>query len=191
MDGPNVDWKLLDSIAEDRSSNEQYPTLLNVGSCSLHVIHGAFRNGMKQTNWGIDLLLKLLHSLFNETPARRENYTKITENEVFAQQFCGLRWLEDKKVAERALEIWPNITAYVTETLKKPTTQIPTASSFATVRSAVQNHLTIAKLQFFVSTASIMKPYLQVFQSDAPLLPFVTSELHALLQTLMGKFVKR
>ena len=84
--------------------------------------------------------------------------------------------------------MWPNITAYVTETLEKPMSQIPTASSFATVRSAVQNHLTIAKLQFFVSTASIMKPYLQVFQSDAPLLPF---ELHALLQTLMGKFVKR
>ena len=75
---------------------------------------------------------------------------KITESEVFPQQFCGHRWLEDKKVAERALEIWPNITAYVTETLKKPTSQIPTASSFATVRSAVQNHLTIAKQQFFV-----------------------------------------
>ena len=69
--------------------------------------------------------------------------------------------------------------------------QIPTASSYATVRSAVQNHLTIVKLQFFVSTASIMKQYLQVFLSDAPLLPFVTSKLHALLQTLMGKFVKR
>ena len=121
MDGPNVNWKLLDSIAEDRSSNEQYPILLNVGSCSLHVVHGAFRNGMKQTNWGIDLLLKSLHSLFNETPARREDYMKITESEVFPQQFCGHRWLEDKKVAERALEIWPNITAYVTETLKKPT----------------------------------------------------------------------
>ena len=36
-----------------------------------------------------------------------------------------------------------------------------------------------------------MKPYLLVLQSDAPLLPFVTSELHALLQTLMSKFVKR
>ena len=36
-----------------------------------------------------------------------------------------------------------------------------------------------------------MKPYLQVFQSDASLLPCITSELHALLQTLMGKFVKR
>ena len=79
MDGPNINWKLLDSIAEDRSSNEQYPILLNVGSCSLHVVHGAFRNGMKQTNWRIDLLLKSLHSLFNETPARREDYMKITE----------------------------------------------------------------------------------------------------------------
>ena len=73
---------------------------------------------------------------------------KIIESEVFLQQFCGHRWLEDKKVAERALEILPNITAYVTEILKKPTSQIPTASSFATVRSAVQNHLTIAKLHF-------------------------------------------
>ena len=116
MDGPNVNWKLLDSIAEDRSSNEQYPILLNVGSCSLHIVHGAFRNGMKQTNWGIDLLLKSLHSLFKETPARREDYTEITESEVFPQLFCGHRWLEDKKVAERALEIWLNIAAYVTET---------------------------------------------------------------------------
>ena len=89
------------------------------------------------------------------------------------------------------MEIWPNITVFITETLKKPKNQIPTSASFATVRSAVQSHLTIAKLQFFISTAAIMKPYLQVFQSDAPLLPFVTSELHALLQTLMGKFVKR
>ena len=93
----------------------------------LHVVHGAFRNGMKQTNWEIDLLLKSLHSLFNETPARREDYTKITESEVFPQQFCGHRWLEDKKVAERALETRSNITAYVTETLKKPMSQIPPA----------------------------------------------------------------
>ena len=191
MDGPNVNWKLLDTIAEDRSSNEQYPILLNVGSCSLHVVHGAFRNGIKQTNWEIDLLLRSLHSLFNETPARREDHTKITGSRVFPQQFCGHRWLEDKKVAERALEIWPNITVFITETLKKPKNQIPTSASFATVRSAIQSHLTIAKLQFFISTAAIMKPYLQMFQSDAPLLPFVTSELHALLQTLMGKFVKR
>ena len=191
MDGPSVNWKLLESIAEERISNEQYPKLLDIGSCSLHVVHGAFRSGMKQTNWGIDLLLRSLYNLFNETPARREDYTKITGCKVFPLQFCGHRWLEDKKVAERALEIWPQITTYINETLKKPKSQIPNSSSFATVRSAVNDILTVAKMDFFVSTTTMMKPYLQMFQSDAPLVPFITSELHAMLQTMMGKFVKR
>ena len=47
-----------------------------------------------------------------------------------------------------------------------------------------------AKLAFFASTASIMLPYIQIFQSDAPLVPFVISELQILLEILMGKFVK-
>ena len=49
MDGPTVNWKMLDLIVEDRNSNETYPNLLDVGSCSLHVVHGAFRTGMKHT----------------------------------------------------------------------------------------------------------------------------------------------
>ena len=42
-----------------------------------------------------------------------------------------------------------------------------------------------------MSIAAAMSPYLQTFQSDGPLLPFITSELETLLQTLMGKFMKR
>ena len=50
MDGPNVNWKLLSSIVDERQSNDDYPELLDIGSCSLHVIHDAFRKGMtKQT----------------------------------------------------------------------------------------------------------------------------------------------
>ena len=44
---------------------------------------------------------------------------------------------------------------------------------------------------FFMSIAAAMRPYLQTFQSDGPLLPFITSELETLLWTLMGKFMKR
>ena len=44
-----------------------------------------------------------------------------------------------------------------------------------------------------MSIAAAMRPYLQTFQSDTvvALLPFITSELETLLQTLMGKFMKR
>ena len=189
MDGPNVNWKMLDLIVENRNSNETYPNLLDVGSCSLHVVHGAFRTGMKQTGWGIDLLLKSLYSHLHETPARREDYTKMTGSEVFPLQFCGHRWLEDKGVAERAVEMWPSLTTYITEILKK--SQVPASSLFSTVKSAVLNKLTTAKLEFFMSIAAAMRPYLQTFQSNGPLLPFITSELETFLWILMGKFMKR
>ena len=42
-----------------------------------------------------------------------------------------------------------------------------------------------------MSIAAAMRPYLQTFQSDGTLLPFITSELETLLRTLMGKFMKR
>ena len=115
----------------------------------------------------------------------------MTGSEVFPLQFCGHRWLEDKRVAERAVEMWPSLTTCITEILKKPKSQVPTSSSFSTVKSAVLNKLTTAELEFFMSIADAMRPYLQTFQSDGPLLPFITSELETLLWTLMGKFMKR
>ena len=42
-----------------------------------------------------------------------------------------------------------------------------------------------------MSIAAAMRPFLQTFQSDGTLLPFITSELETLLHTLMGKFIKR
>ena len=146
-------------------------------------------NWYEANRLGIDLLLKSLYSHLHETPARREDYTKMTGSEVFPLQFCGHRWLEDKIVAERAVEMWPSLTTYITEILKKLKSQVPTSSS--TVKSAVLNKLTTAKLGFFMSIAAAMRPYLQTFQSDGPLLPFITSELETLLWTLMGKFMKR
>ena len=92
---------------------------------------GAFRSGVIKTKWGIDPVLKALHNLFDESPAKREDYIKVTGSEMFALPFCGHRWIEDKKVAERALQIWPHIITYICETLKKSKSQIPTSSSFS------------------------------------------------------------
>ena len=141
---------------------------------------------MKQTSWGIDLLLKSVYSHLHETLARREDYTKMTGSEVFPLQFCGHRWLEDKRAAERAVEMWPSLTTCITEILKSLRVR-----SLLPVHFHKLNKLTTTKLEFFMSIAAAMRPYLQIFQSDGPLLPFITSELETLLWTLMGKFMKR
>ena len=41
MHGSGVNWKLYDSIMEERNQNDDYPALIYIGSCSLHVEHGA------------------------------------------------------------------------------------------------------------------------------------------------------
>ena len=191
MDGPNVNWKLYDSIVEKRSENDDYPGLIDIGSCNLHIVHGTFRTGVQKTKWGIDGILQALYNLFPYSPAKREDYQKLTGSKVFPLPFSGTRWIEDKKVADRAIQIWPNIIKYINETLKKLKSQVPTSSYFAKIRSAVQDSLIVAKLQFFASTASLMVPYLQKFQTDTPLIAFTTTEVTVLLETLMQKFIKQ
>ena len=50
MDGPRLNWKLLSLLNEDRQKEDaDLPQLLNVGSCGLHVVHGAFSTGCQST----------------------------------------------------------------------------------------------------------------------------------------------
>ena len=53
MGGPNVNWKLYDSIVEERNENDDYPGLIDIGSCNLHIVHGAFRAGVQKTKWSL------------------------------------------------------------------------------------------------------------------------------------------
>ena len=58
MDGPSTNWKLLDELSEDQvNSDPELPELINVSSCGLHIIHGAFKRGAIATGWHIDNLL--------------------------------------------------------------------------------------------------------------------------------------
>ena len=41
MDGPNVNWKFFDALNDDFEEKFE-TTLLEMGSCGLHVVHGAF-----------------------------------------------------------------------------------------------------------------------------------------------------
>ena len=135
MDGPSVNIKFLDMLMEERKkTNPGMPGLLKLGSCSLHIIHGAFSTGMQRTDWNLEKLLHAVWYLSADSPARRADFKDITKTDVFGLQFCSTRWVDHVIVAERAIEIWPNLVTYIMETLKKPKRQIPTVASFTTVQ---------------------------------------------------------
>ncbi|CAL1270347.1 unnamed protein product [Larinioides sclopetarius] len=59
----------------------------------------------------------------DNSPARREDYLKVSEIGKLPKKFCRTRWLENAAAAERAIEIWNDLVLYVNnvENNKVPT----------------------------------------------------------------------
>lgn len=192
MDGPNVNHKFYREYTADRKTmHPEAPDLIDIGSCGLHVVHGAFKRGANATGWKMENILRSLWYLFADSPARRADYTALTGSSKFPLQFCATRWIEDVAVAERALDIWDAVCNYVTAVSSGPKSKIPKSASYMTISKAVNDPLVLAKLHVFVATAKCLSPFLKRFQSDKPMVPFLAKELYQLLCSLLEKFIKR
>ena len=112
MDGPNVNWKFVDMLSK-QLLDKGNSSFLNIGSCGLDVIHGAFRHGSKSTSRELERFLSSIFKLFKDIPARREDFIKVTGSSTFALKFCKHRWLKNVPVAERALQLLPHLLCYV------------------------------------------------------------------------------
>ena len=87
MDGPNTNWSVLKLLQEDRCEKD-YPNIIDIGSCSLHVVHGAFKSGIEATNWDLKKTMKAMWKIFDDSPARRIIYVKICEVNEFPARYC-------------------------------------------------------------------------------------------------------
>ena len=123
MDGPNVNWKTAEVIQNHRKIQDpNCPNLIVIGSCGLHVVHGAYGAGQSATDWSLDTFLKAIYSIFKMAPARCEDYLvannlhKLHKSKnlsyLLAQKICGHRWLENGAALKRAIEINQNLKVY-------------------------------------------------------------------------------
>nr|XP_023653576.1 uncharacterized protein LOC111836490 isoform X2 [Paramormyrops kingsleyae] len=142
------------------------------------------------TTWQVDKLLRALHYIFHNVPARREDFTSVTGSSTFPRPFCGHRWVENVPVAERAVDIWPMLSKYV-DAVEKKKVPNPNTVSYDTILSAQSDDFIIAKLQFFLSVARSFGPFLTKYQTDEPVLPFLAKDLTELLMGLLRRFMKQ
>ena len=49
-DGPNTNWNDL-NLVSNHFVESGYKNLIEIGSCSLHTVHGAFQIGATKTGW--------------------------------------------------------------------------------------------------------------------------------------------
>lgn len=187
MDGPNVNWKLYEMMQE-HCTNEYGKKLLNIGSCGLHVAHNAFRQGFESINWDVEGFLTSIFSLLKDSPARREDYTNVG-GEYFPLKFVKHRWIENVSVCERALEIIPHFQKYI-EYVEKGKFVKPTCKSFENVQNHIKDKLLPIKLNIFLSVAKLFQPFLEKYQTDKPMIPFLADDLKKIIVSLLQRFLK-
>lgn len=109
MDGPNVNLKFLRELKAYLKSDTESDDveLFDIGSCSLHVVQGAYKTAHNTCGWTVHLFLRSLYYLFKDFPSRRCDYTSASKSSLFPLRFCSIRWVENSSVIKRALEIIP------------------------------------------------------------------------------------
>ena len=70
MDGPNANWKVFDPVQRHQGELE-YFSLSNLGSCGLHMVHGAFKAGAQESVWGIHKIFKAMWNIFQDEGEKR------------------------------------------------------------------------------------------------------------------------
>ena len=85
---------------------------------------------------------------------------------TFPQKFCAHHWVEDLPVEERAREVWPNDVTFVDSYKGSPKSKILT--SFGLTKEARNDPMFLTKQHFFISVAKQLQPFLEKFQTDAP-----------------------
>ena len=91
MDRSNVNLRFYQEFCRKCKDEIYRSPLTDIGSCSLHIIHGSLKTGAEKSNWGIKKLLKGAYTLLHNTPTCREDYESITASSTYPLTFCGTR----------------------------------------------------------------------------------------------------
>ena len=84
----------------------EYPGLIELGSCSIHIVHNVFGDGLGQFGKEIDQLCLDLYSLFKYSAARWEDFRKVqTEFLSSGMELCNL--LQNFQRTKRRLQRAP------------------------------------------------------------------------------------
>lgn len=113
--------------------------------------------GVKASGWELDRFFSCLYWLFKDTPARREDFMKITETTTFPLKFCKHRWLENTPVCERAILLMPQIVSYV-KAVSSGKCADPKTKSFETIKNSTSDVLSQAKMAFSSLCPSRLHP---------------------------------
>ena len=108
--------------------------------------------------------LQLLH----DSSVCRAEFSSVTGLDIFPLYFYAAKWIEDKKVADRLLELWENFLKSMNFLQSLSKSKRPSCKSYKHLKAATNDVLTIPKLSFliffFIIVEKIVEPFLKKYQ---------------------------
>lgn len=186
MDGPNVNKKFLKDLISYLNDSQDYPEIVDIGTCVLHIVNNSYKTAHTATDWDISQFLRSIYNFFKDFPTRRADFTHYTHSSEFPLKFCSTRWLENSKVMERAMKILSPLRIYVKSVEKNP----PNSDNYEKMKNFLNDELLDSKLGFLISISVELEPFLGKYQTDWPMLPFMRNDLYNLMKDFISKVVK-
>ena len=104
--------------------------------------------------------------------------------------YLPFRWVEDKKVSDRIIKIWPSIVKIVNYWSSLPPSKQPKCKSYNVLNDAMKDLSVVAKFNFFSFLAGRLLPYLTRYQSQKPMIPFLHDDIQQLVKELLSLTIK-
>ena len=192
-DGPNVNKTIFGAVNTSLKGAGN-PGMINIGTCNLHVVHNSFCKALEAYGTPVDDLAVDIHSFFMISSARREDFKFIQlEEEVETHTFLRhvpSQWLILGPVVDRHIEQREPLQKYFTDLANKDPKNAPTSSTFKRSCTRLQNKQTLVELHFLQSVMPLYHSFLELFQTEAPLVHVLNEELCRLVYMMMGRYVK-
>ena len=91
LDGPNVNWNVLD-LLDDKLVSDNFSKTLNIGRSVQHTVDGSLKNGFEKSSWNMDKLLKSIIWILHYSPVRPDDYLQEGDSGKFLLRLVSVRY---------------------------------------------------------------------------------------------------
>ena len=99
-------------------------------------------------------------------------------------------WVENNKVCEHLLQVWDDVKHLFASWDKLLNSKRPSLKSYETVKKAIGDLFIVSKLHIFTHVSGLVEPFLTLFQTDKPMIPFIYLSLKDFVLKLLEITVK-
>ena len=197
MDGPAVNNAFLLKL-NARLQSQKLPPLVDLGTCSLHPVHTAFRKAVEALPFDVEQFATDIYQWFKMSSARREDYQMVQKELLDLEQCVGefflkpisSRWLYLEPVCSRIIEQFDALKTYFLTNLRR-TGMIPSSLvRYNRIKQCLEDKMTPVYLHFVVYIATTLTPFMKLFQKDEPLVHILYDKANEVMRTCLRMFLK-